>query len=714
MAARAATHGHAPAAASPGRCAIMLALRMTVVAGRSPVPARIAFRIGASLAACLAVLVLSGAPAAAAPPAALTVGSGWEIHPDPTFVGLAQGWSAGHAATGWTPTTVPGVFDARPLPQLFGGTVMWYRVTFTGPPAPPGFAWGVHFGQVRRTATVWLNGRYLGSNGDPYSPFVLTARGLRSGRPNTLIVRVDNRKGVEPREGWWNWGGITQPVSLVPLGPVVTANPGVLGQVQCGAPDACSARILFDATLTNRSPVRETPQISVILTPPSGGPLTRGRDTAPALAPGASEDVRFSFPLAGAPDLWAPGHPALYTTRVSTFAGATVSQVDAMQTGLRSVTVRDGQLYLNDRPVQLSGASIEEDVPGRGPALTPADMDQIVAELQALHANVTRAQYPLDPRLLDRLDQAGIMVWSQAPIYHRDELLVTASERHTALATMESAVLQSRNHASVITHSVANELTPTPDTTPGTRRYLDDAVRDTKALDPTLPVSIDLLSYPNYPAQRTYHQFQLLGINNYFGWYSGRPPHSTAQLADLAPYLETMHRDYPQQALVMTEFGAEATFDGPVTVKGSYAYQTYYIEQTLDIVRALPFMNGAIYWTLREFAVKPDWYGGGGPTVDEPRDSLHHKGLIAYDGTPKPAFAATSAEFASTPLYRTPPSAPTPVWVAIATLALSLLAVGLLAAFDVWLFAGIRHAARRRARGGRVLGESPSRERSYA
>ncbi len=693
----------------------MLALRITVVASGSPVPARIALWLGALLPACLAALALSAAPAAvAAPPTALTIASGWEIHPDPTFSGLAQGLSAGRGATGWTPTTVPGVFDARPLPQLFGGTVTWYRVTFTGPAAPPGFAWGVHFGEVRRTAAVWLNRRYLGSNADPYSPFVLTARGLRSGRPNTLVVRVDNRKGIEPREGWWNWGGITEPVSLVPLGPIVNADPGVLGQAQCSAPSACSARILVDGTVTNRSPTRQAPRISVILTPPSGGPLTRGRYTAPALAPGASEGVRFSFPLAGAPDLWAPGHPALYTTRVTTFAGGAVSQVDAMQTGLRSVTVRDGQLYLNDRAVQLSGASIEEDVPGRGPALTPADMDQIVAQLQALHANVTRAQYPLDPRLLDRLDQAGIMVWSQAPIYHRDELLVTASERHAALATMQRAVLQSRNHASVITHSVANELTPTPDTMPGTRRYLDDAVRDTKALDPTLPVSIDLLSYPNYPPQRTYHQFQLLGINNYFGWYPGRPPHSTAQLADLEPYLQTMHRQYPQQALVMTEFGAEASFDGPVTVKGSYAYQTHYIEQTLDIVRTLPFMNGAIYWTLREFAVKPNWYGGGGPTVDEPRDSLHHKGLIAYDGTAKPAFAVTSAEFASTPLYRTPPSAPTTVWLAIATLALSLLAVAALAALDVWLFAGIRDAARRRTRAGRPRAESPSPERSYA
>ena len=697
----------------------MCCLSISVVDGGIPVPARMPARLGVLVIvlAWLALLVAGGgamARAATGPPPAVTLDSGWEIHADPTLVGEAQGWGTGHTPGGWAPATVPGVIDASPTPQSFGGSVAWYRVTFTGPPATSGFAWGIHFGQVRRTAAVWLNGTYLGSNADPYSPFVLAARGLRSGRPNTLIVRVDNRKGVEPREGWWNWGGITQPVSLVPLGPVVNADPGVLADVHCSGPDACSARVIVDGTLTNRSAAPVTPRVEVTLTPPDGGPLTSASLSAPRLAPGASEPIRFGVPVAGTPDLWAPGHPALYTTRLTTHAGATVSQIDALQTGLRSVTVRGGRLYLNDRAVQLSGASIEQDVPGRGPALTLADMRQIVAQLQKLHANVTRAQYPLDPRLLTMLDQAGIMLWSQAPIYHRDELLLTAAQRHAALSQMQSAVLQSRNHAAVITHSVANELSPTPDTMPGTRRYIDDAVRETEQLDPTLPVSIDLLSYPNYPAQRTYRQFQLLGINNYFGWYAGRAPHSTAQLADLAPYLETMHRQYPEQGLVMTEFGAEASFNGPATVKGSYAYQSYYITQTLDIVRALPFMNGAIYWTLREFAVKPYWYGGGGPTVDLPRDSIHHKGLIRYDGTPKPAFGVTSAEFAATPLYRPNPGGPTSVWLAVAALTLSLLAVALLAALDVWLFAGIRRAGARGPRVGRPHSEQRSPERSYA
>ena len=53
------------------------------------------------------------------------------------------------------------------------------------------------------------------------------------------------------------------------------------------------------------------------------------------------------------------------------------------------------------------------------------------------------------------------MVWNQAPIWQRDHganLLRTTGRRRRALRTVKRTVLWGRNHPSVITHSVANEL----------------------------------------------------------------------------------------------------------------------------------------------------------------------------------------------------------------------------------------------------------------
>ncbi len=630
-------------------------------------------------------------PLIAAVLATLAVPSAANAAGAPRPVPLDRGWTFALTAGAPAPVTLPHVFDPNPSPSVFAGQSGTYRLTFTPPRLPAGFAWGLRFEQVRRVATVSLNGRTIGVHRDPYVPFTIPATGLRPGAPNELVVAVDNHKGPELREGWWNWGGITRPVALVPLGPVVLHDAGVLPQLTCSSAGRCSAKVLVDGWVENRSRAPVAPRVSVALRAPRGGAVTTASARLRPLRPGEYRRVRFTTSVSS-PQLWAPGHPRLYSTTVRTFAGARLAQVDRLHTGLRSVAVKDGHLLLNGRRVQLRGASIQEDVPGRGPALLGPDMDRIVSELRAVHANVTRAHYLLNPQLLDRLDRAGILVWTQAPIYHRDVLLRTPAQRSAALATVRGTVLAARDHPSVLTYSVANELSPTPDAVAPTREFLTGAAALARDLDPTLPVSLDVLSYPGLPYEKTYRAFDMLGINDYFGWYGGRPDHSTAKLSGLGPFLAAMHQRYPDTAMVITEFGAEATELGPVTRKQTYAFQSNYLRRTLGVVGSTGFVDGAIYWTLREFAVKPFWDGGSGaPGIRT--DSIHNKGLIAYAGATKPAFSVARRLFADTPLY-----VPEPVagprggsdLPGAAQTVLLLLALAGMVLFDLWCFLAIR------------------------
>ncbi|MHB1837043.1 MAG: sugar-binding domain-containing protein, partial [Solirubrobacteraceae bacterium] len=163
----------------------------------------------------------------------------WLYRADPTAVGVAGGWWRDVAdTTGWTPVTVPNSFNAGDLSDAsMAGSVGWYRRDFTLPAGafsrwvPRRFrSWLVRFESVNYTATVWLNGRLLGSHSGQYFPFELPLRGLRPG-VNRLIVRVDDRRGPMslppgPSGGWWNFGGINQEVYLrsiqaVDMSPVV-------------------------------------------------------------------------------------------------------------------------------------------------------------------------------------------------------------------------------------------------------------------------------------------------------------------------------------------------------------------------------------------------------------------------------------------------------------------------------------------------------------
>ncbi len=612
-------------------------------------------RVLLSVLAVVVVLVACPAGASAAdPPAPVSLAQGWQYSPDPTDRGVVANWQSGRMGATWEPTTVPHVFDARPLAQLFDGTVGWYRVGFTGPATKDGTGWWLRFEQVRRKARVWLNGVEIGAHVDPYTPFEIPAKGLKAGQPNLLVVRADNRRTPGTREGWWNWGGITRPVSLVSRGPVVLHDAGVLPQRTCQE-DGTSCRwdAIVDGWLENRSARSQSPTVRLSLRSPDGA-TSEGSGRPRTLRPGERVRVRYTVPIQGDPKLWEPDHPNLYDATVRTLVGGRVIQSDRRRVGLRTVKVVNGALRLNDRVLDLRGASIQEDTPGRGPALTDADIETTIDELKELGANVTRAHYLLDERMLRRFDEEGILVWSQAPVYHRDARLKTPGERSYELDVLRNTILSARNHPSVITHSVANELTPQPDEVKTTRVWMLNAAELARDLDPTLPVSIDVLSYPNIARQKTYDAFDALGINSYYGWYEGKPERSTANLADLEPYLRAMHAKYPSKALVMTEFGAEATEPGPGDIKQTYAFQTKYLERNLDIIDRLGFMGGAIYWTSREFAVKPKWDGGAHPLV---RDSIHNKALIAYDGKPKPAFDVARDAFKSTPLYRDDPAA---------------------------------------------------------
>jgi hypothetical protein len=169
-------------------------------------------------------------------------------------------------------------------------------------------------------------------------------------------------------------------------------------------------------------------------------------------------------------------------------------------------------------------------------------------------------------------------------------------------------------------------------------------------LDPTLPIAVDIKGRPGFAEQFTYHRFDLIGLNQYFGWYPW-----VEDFGLLEPYIQELRDLYPQQAIVMTEWGAEGRPElagAAPELKGGYPFQAAHAQRTLDVIDRSPVLSGAIYWTLREFEIYPGWQGGAGrrPPQYEP-NTRHHKGLIGYGGERKPAFNVVRDRYLRTPLY---------------------------------------------------------------
>jgi beta-glucuronidase len=609
---------------------------------------------------CGGLVISSGAHAAETPqPKTLyrdgpsgrfLLGGGWYSRPDPNDQGVAQRFQRQSSLAGWSPTTVPKAVNARDFSiASYMGTVYWFRKDFELPDRDPANQWVLRFESVNYRAKVWLNGKPIGAHVGAYLPFELRGKHIRRRGVNRLVVRVDGRRqkfDIPPLSvrstgafegGWWNYTGILREVYLRRVTHLDLQNVFVRPTLRC---PRCAARIDVEGTISNFSSHGRRARIVGTI---GGRSLRFGSHRV-----GGRESRRFTARTRlRHPRLWWPDRPSLYTVKLHVLDGSSEVQTYTVHTGIRTLRVnRLGRVELNGRELNLRGASIHEDNPMLGAAIGPPQMRTTMGWLLKLGAHMTRAHYPLHPYFLEMCDRKGILVWSEIPVYRmRSSLFANAEVRAKALRMLRTEILRDRNHPSVMVWSIGNENASRPGT--GLRKYIRKAERTAKQLDPTRLVGIATSGFPTVPKQSIYLELDALGINDYFGWYNG-PRGTISDRLQLGGYLNRLHSDYPNQALFITEVGAEANRPGPAEEKGTYAFQTDFLRYHLDVFRQEPFINGALIWNLRDFRVKPGWAGGN----PKPNPPVNEKGLVDDSNRPKPAFSLVSQIFHSTGPYR--------------------------------------------------------------
>jgi beta-glucuronidase len=190
--------------------------------------------------------------------------------------------------------------------------------------------------------------------------------------------------------------------------------------------------------------------------------------------------------------------------------------------------------------------------------------------------------------------------------------------------------------------SVGNELSSRPG--PVQADYLKRAAQTSHTMDPTRPVGYAVAGYPLAGCQAAYGPLDVIGINEYFGWYPG-PNGQIADRSLLSDYLDSVRQCYANKAVVMTETGAEANRDGPVEERGTYQYQQDFANFHFGIYASKPWLSGAIWWGLEEFRVRPGWQGGN----PRPHPPIHEKGLLTFEGqNKKPAWFDVQRIFKAT------------------------------------------------------------------
>ncbi|MFP5363133.1 MAG: glycoside hydrolase family 2 protein [Thermoleophilia bacterium] len=562
--------------------------------------------------------------------------------------GLKQRFQRQSATDGWKKTSVPNAWNAGDNSVAsMTGTVGWYRKDFRLPDRRSRMDWLVRFESVNYRVRVWLNGRPIGRNTGAYLPFDLRLprSALKRRGTNRLVVRVDNRRlrtdfppsgltgSGDPAGGWWNYGGLLREVYLQRVDRVDITSLVVRPDLPCAT---CTASVLARVVVRNFG---DSPT-SVRVTGSFGGRTLRLGTRRVGARDFKSFQTRIRIRR---PRLWSPASPYLYGVRFTVRAGNRRVLGYRLKSGIRSFKVAGGKLTLNGRALNLRGVGLHEDDPQRGFAIDSARRAQIAAQAKELGGTVIRSHYPLHPEMHELADRLGLLVWSEIPVYAvKTQYLKRETVRKLAARELEDNILANQNHPSIMLWSIGNELSARPG--PVQSYYIERAVRQAKALDPSRPVGLAVAGYPSAGCRPQYAALDVIGINEYFGWYPG----PNGQIADrdaLSDYLDSVRACYPNKAIFVSEFGAEANRDGPVEEKGTFQYQQDFVNYHLAVHGSKPWLSGSFYWALQEFRVRPNWDGGN----PRPNPPIHEKGLLRFDGSKKPAWFDVQRLFAATP-----------------------------------------------------------------
>ncbi|HET8923385.1 MAG TPA: glycoside hydrolase family 2 TIM barrel-domain containing protein [Candidatus Acidoferrum sp.] len=501
---------------------------------------------------------------------------------------------------------VPGDWNTQRPSLLFYEGSIWYKRTFNYSKSPKKRVF-VHFGAANYLAAVYLNGEELGHHEGGFTPFDFEVTdGIRP-QDNFLVLRVNNTRGKDlvPTDNtdWWNYGGITRPVTLVEVPQTFIQDYFI--QLAKG-----STRRVAGWLQLNGPQLRQKVTIRI----PEAGITNTVETDSTGLA-------EFSFDASLT--LWSPENPKLYTVEI---AGETDKIADRI--GFRSIETRGTDILLNGKSIFLRGVSIHEEAPMRsGRAWTEDDARTLLGWAKELGCNFVRlAHYPHNEAMLRVADQMGLLVWGEVPVYWTIEW-ENPKTLHNAENQLNELITRDHNRASLIIYSVANE-TPTSE---ARNRFLHQLIQQAHSTDPTRLVSAALQAEESIVVNHITitindpiaADLDVLGNNEYIGWYVHQPAD-----ADAIDWVSNYGKP-----LIMSEFGGDAPFGnhGDASVRWTEEYQENLYAHQIVMLKRISFLRGTTPWILMDFR---------SPRRTLPRfeDYFNRKGLVSGRGEKKKAF----------------------------------------------------------------------------
>ncbi|WP_199118401.1 glycoside hydrolase family 2 TIM barrel-domain containing protein [Pedobacter sp. ASV28] len=500
------------------------------------------------------------------------------------------------------------------------------------------------FEGVNSVASIFVNNKFVSEHKGGYTAFSMEVTNYVKPGKNNLTVQVSNayRLDVLPLHGDFNiYGGIHRPVSLIVteqncISPLDYASSGVyltqnVNEKQAQIEVLTKLSIQNATKLKLRTSIFDKDKREIVST------IDEINDKPTAL----TQKYSINNPI-----LWnGKSNPYLYTVEVSLLENGVPIDKVSQPLGLRYFHVDpENGFFLNGRYLNLYGVGRHEDVAGKGSALQHTDHERDMNLIQEIGATAARlTHYPQNSYFYDLADQKGIVLWSEIPFvgpggYTGTGFVNNENLKNQARENLIELIRQNYNHPAIFFWGIFNELKLNYD---DPEPFLKELHNLAKKEDPNRLTTLA----SNLGDDKFTTLTDLMGWNQYFGWYGNR-------FSEVADWADKTHRNLPNKPISISEYGAGASpFKHTEELKqpipsGKFhpeEWQTAFHEAHWKLLKERSFLWGKFIWVLADF--------GSSIRTEGDQNGINDKGLVTYDrSTKKDAFYFYKANWNPEPM----------------------------------------------------------------
>ncbi len=498
--------------------------------------------------------------------------------------------------------TVPHTYNVMKEYEDYAGEAVYQR-TLPITPDMKGKTVRLHFEAVYHDAIVFVNGQKVGEHiGKGYTPFSFDiTKNLNFNAENTLEVRTSNAYSDKQLPymrsfDWNNDGGIYRSVRLHVSGKqsirYVHVTPLVDGKAR------------FDIRLWDDRIKKITGRFLIT-------ERKSGKTVFDTVYKMKKQGKTFAATIyIDDAQSWHFDHPNLYDFTFEIPGQDELSD----HFGFVDFKVEGRSFVLNGETVRLPGI---EDMPGSHPSYGMAEpiafIDQTAQLMKHLNTCITRFHWPQDRRMLDAMDEKGILCTEQIPWWQQPAPALGDELRQNAREQLEEMIEADYNHPSIFAWGLANEVWGCHDDL----RYLQEIAKQLDAQRMNIAFSHE--TYKDYEKNPSC-VLDIPTWNEYTGAWHG------PRREDLPGRLEKIDSAFNNRPLLITEAGlCEPAFTGGDGRR--IDDMIYHIKEW----QKAAFIPGYIYFCVQDYRTQMGEEGLG-------KWRIRRHGVTKVDLTPKPSY----------------------------------------------------------------------------